>query len=158
PAQVQARQLRVQVTGPTRYQADGPGQVRVVTLHADGTPAAAQVSVEMLDESGARKRGRQELQTSGEAAVPLPPGLPVKRGEKARLAVRAETGRGSEAEITEDLVAAGPTYLTHIALNKPVYRVGDVVLFRTLTLDRFSLKPPGREFRVNYLLRDAQHR
>jgi hypothetical protein len=158
PAQVQARQLRVQVIGPTHYQADGPGQVRVVTQHADGTPAAAQVSVELLDESGARKLGRQELQSSGEAVVPLPPGLAVKPGEKTRLAARAETRRGAEVEIKEELVAAGPTYLTHIALNKPVYRVGDVVLFRTLTLDRFNLKPPEREFRVNYILRDAQHR
>ena len=157
PARLQKRQLRVAATGPACYQLDAPSQVRVVTQDANGALAAAQLQVAVLDGTGKRTMFLQEFQSAGETVIPLPAGLEVKPGEGAQLIVKGRTDRGGEAELSERLATAAPTYLTHVVLNKPLYRPGEVVFFRTLTLDRFSLKPPGREFAVTYTLRDAQN-
>jgi hypothetical protein len=156
PDQVRARQLQLEVTGPARYQVNAPSQVRVVTQHAAGT--AAQLKVAVVDDTTKRSLWHHESKSAGEAVIALPAGLPLKPAARARLVVRAETRRGGEAEVGTELIATRRTYLTHVALNKPVYRVGDVVRFRTLTLDRFTLQPPGRELALHFILRDAQHR
>jgi hypothetical protein len=156
PAQVQARQLRLQVTGPVRYQPDAPSQVRVVTQDVHGAPTAAQVQVSVLDRAGKPLMPPHASTSAGETVLAVPAGLPVKSGESSQLVVTANQ-RGAVAELREDLVTAGPTFVTHVALSKPLYRVGEVVLLRTLTLDRFSLKPPGQEIPLSYTLRDARN-
>jgi len=157
PSQVPARQLRVQLTGPAAYQPDAPGQVRVVTQNAHGAPAAAHLQVGVLDPAGKRMVYLQDFESPGELAVVLPAGLQLKPGEGSQLVVKAATRRGGEAELREVLATGGPSYETHVVLNKPTYRAGEVVFFRTLTLNRFSMKPPGSEIPLTFTLRDARH-
>jgi len=157
PAQLQARAVRVRITGPAAYQADAPGQVHVVTQDAHGAPTAAHLQVGVLDQAGNKMVFLQDFASPGEKAIVLPAGLNLKPGEDAQLVVKAATSRGGEAELRERLATAGPAYETHVVLNKPTYRAGEVVLFRTLTLDRFSMKPPGRDIPLTFTLWDAHH-
>lgn len=45
-----------------------------------------------------------------------------------------------------------PVYLTHLTTDKPMYQPGEVVRFRSLTVDRSSLRPAGEDFRLVYSL------
>src|SRR5205807_6055880 len=43
-------------------------------------------------------------------------------------------------------------YLTHLYTDKPMYRPGETVRFRSLTLERFSLKPPEQDFQLVFTI------
>jgi hypothetical protein len=44
-----------------------------------------------------------------------------------------------------------------LATDRPTYRAGETVYFRSLTLDRVTFRPPGREQVLHYqLLRDGR--
>src|SRR5206468_1121697 len=58
-----------------------------------------------------------------------------------------------QGEVSEKLSLAQPVYVTHLATDRPLYYPGDVVRFRSLTLDRFSLKPPDENLELEFLLR-----
>src|SRR5262249_35078216 len=58
--------------------------------------------------------------------------------------------------LREPIQVKQPSCATHLALNKSSYRVGEVLFFRTLTLERFSLKPPAENIALRYTLRDPQ--
>src|SRR5262249_44706121 len=52
----------------------------------------------------------------------------------------------------ETIPLAGPVYVTHLATDKPLYQPGEMVRFRSLTLERFSLHPPSEELELVYTL------
>src|SRR5262249_15055466 len=45
-----------------------------------------------------------------------------------------------------------PLYVTHLTTDKPMYQPGETVHFRSLTLERFSLKPPEDTFQLVYTI------
>src|SRR5262249_1336004 len=47
---------------------------------------------------------------------------------------------------------------SHLALNKSVFQVGELLFFRTLTLERFSLKPVAEKIPLLFTLLDAKGR
>ena len=49
-----------------------------------------------------------------------------------------------------------PVYLTHLATDKPMYRPGETVHYRSLTLERFSLKPVQEELRLQFTITGPQ--
>jgi Putative zinc-finger len=157
PAQVSARELRLQVAGPALYRADAPSQVQIVTRDARGLPAPADLDVTVTDATGNKAFFEQQVKTSGATAVVLPAALPVQPGTAVQLVVKAATGGGGAARLSEVLSTTGASYDTHVVLNKPAYRPGETLSFRTLTLDRFSQKPPGRELRLTFTLRDGRN-
>jgi hypothetical protein len=50
----------------------------------------------------------------------------------------------------EEASLTAPEYLTHLMTDRPMYRPGEVVRFRSLTLERFSLKPPEEDLHLSY--------
>src|SRR5262249_48194457 len=73
--------------------------------------------------------------------------------------LEVQSGAGDNAiTLREPVQVKEPSCTTHLALNKPSYRVGDVLFFRTLTLERFSLKPPAQKIGLRYTLFDAQRK
>ena len=45
-------------------------------------------------------------------------------------------------------------YVTHLATDKPLYKPGEVIRFRSLTLDRASFQPPAYDLHLKFRLRD----
>jgi len=43
-----------------------------------------------------------------------------------------------------------PVYLTHLTTDKPMYLPGETVRFRSLTVERSTLRPAGADFRLHY--------
>jgi hypothetical protein len=60
---------------------------------------------------------------------------------------------GARTELQEKIKLAGPVFTTLLVTDRPAYRPGDRLFFRSLTLDRTTFKPPAREQILKYELR-----
>src|SRR5207245_8405881 len=98
----------------------------------------------------------KDIQSRGEHRLTLPADLEVKPGNALFLEVAASRDGLPASFRTERLVLDQPTYVTHLATDKPMYRPGEVVAFRSMTLERFSLKPAEEELRLIYTMTNAQ--
>ena len=45
-------------------------------------------------------------------------------------------------------------FITHLATDKPLYKPGETIRFRSLTLDRSTLQPPDHDLHLKFRLRD----
>lgn len=84
--------------------------------------------------------------SAGRYKVALRPDLPIKE-----LELVAKAGE-TKKELRGLLQLAPPVYSTHLATDKPMYQPGEVLAFRSLTLERFSLKPTDEDFDLVYTL------
>ena len=58
--------------------------------------------------------------------------------------------------MSENLTLAKASYVTQLVTDKPMYQPGETVRFRSLTLDRFSLRPATEDFRLVYTVLNPQ--
>ncbi len=146
-------QLQIKVQGPTTMRIGAPTDYQIFTTNLNGQPTAAKVSVEVKDHG--QPLGKPIEVASAAAGVyrlTLPPDLPVKPGSQPALVVSASRDNGSHADLREELQLAAPVYVTHLEIDKPMYQLGETAYFRSLTLDRFSLKPAEQELHMQYVL------
>ncbi len=153
PVALRDESLYLRVTGPAGYSPSSGGRYHILTRDPEGNAARAAVTVRLVDPVPAPGRTLLEtqLESKGEQTVTLPPGLGVRPGSMPRLEVEARTGK-APARVEEMLAVPAPAYVTHLATSKPTYRTGEMLYFRSLTLDRFSLKPPAPEVRLTFTL------
>src|SRR5207249_5823937 len=85
----------------------------------------------------------QQLGDKGDFKFDLPRDLPVKPG--AQLALVIESKGDVAFKVKEHLPLVAPEYLTHLTTDRPMYRPGETVRFRSLTLERYSLRPPAED-------------
>jgi len=154
PQQVARRFVHVNASGPAEIRADVPTAVRVRTADVRGQALPARVTAVLRD--GDKEIARKEVASNGVAVIELPAGLPLP-ADKAEMVVQAETDRGI-ATVTVSVAVAAPSYTTHLAVNKSYLRTGEILFFRSLTLDRFSMRPPEKEVPLAYALVDAKGR
>src|SRR5439155_23509317 len=76
----------------------------------------------------------------------------VKPGTELFLNVVAHTDDRTTV-LADRLPLARPVYVTHLVTDKPLYRPGEVVRFRSLTLDRATFLPPDRDLHFLFRLR-----
>ena len=88
----------------------------------------------------------------GKSTVTLPADLAVKPDSKLTLVVSARRDAGIGATVSEEVNLVPPVYSTYLETDKPMYQPGEVVHYRSLTLDRFSLKPADEDLRLSYEL------
>ncbi len=105
-------------------------------------------------------------QGKGTYRVRVPAGLRFEPGADLSMLVTARkessadkerdaTGKKETAQqvsLQGEVRLTAPIYLTHLTTDKPMYQPGEVVRFRSLTLDRHSLTPPSDEFQLVYTL------
>jgi hypothetical protein len=145
PQEERAKHLHLKVLGPASYQKNAPNQYRVVTRNLNGSPVNAEVTARVVaqprgDKPGGRILGEVRIAGRGEKTFSLPETLQPDSREEIRLEVEASRSEG-RAKVTEQLSVSPPGYLTHLAIDKAIYRHNEVLFFRTLTLERFSNKP-----------------
>ncbi len=146
-------QLQVEVQGPASLRVGAPTDYQISTKNLNGQPTSAKVSVQVKD----RERTLAEsLDVSGVAPgvyrLTLPPDLPVRPNSQPSLVVSAVADSGSQVELREEMQLATPVYVTHLEIDKPMYQLGETVHFRSLTLDRFSLKPAEQDLNLQFFL------
>lgn len=146
------KHLRVQVLGPAALApgSNGPHQVRVTDLN--GAPKDADVTARILAADDRELHQISQRTRDGVLVVTLPADLPNDL-TGLRLDVTA-VGADAQAHLRERLRARQPELLTHLAVSKLLYQPGDVVFFRSVTLDRFTHEPVPPGMRVHYALAD----
>jgi anti-sigma factor RsiW len=145
--------LQVRVQGPTTLRAGAPTDYHISTRNLNEQPTDAKLSVQVKD------RGRtldKPVEVSrlrlGEYRLTLPADLPVRPDSQPALFVSAQRENGSQVELREEMTLAAPVYVTHLEIDKPMYQLGETVHFRSLTLDRFSLKPAQEDLNLQFFL------
>jgi hypothetical protein len=151
----QKAQLQVEVQGPAAVRVGAPTDYIIYTKeirYSKSKPTFAQVSVEVRDHGQTIAKPVVTPDRPGVYRFTLPADLPVRPDSQPILFVSARSDEGAEVELREEIPLAAPVYNTHLEIDKPLYQLGETVHFRSLTLDRFSLKPAEQELDLQFLL------
>jgi hypothetical protein len=152
-----AAHLRLQAVGPAAYERGVVHPYRVWVTDVKGNPAQARIKARLLDAGEPVELAAKELGGQGEWLVELPANLPLPPEGTPRLELVA-SGQEDASPIRAHLRVLEPAYRTHLAADKRIYQPGETIFFRSLTLERFGLKVPNREFTAVFTLVDAQRK
>jgi hypothetical protein len=148
-------QLQLSVRGPAAATAGAPTTYEVYAANLNGQPVAANITVNLVYGETKQAVGGPipvVRARDGSYKITLPADLPLKPQVPLTLVVSANRLDGVQAQVSEKLNLAAPVYVTHLDTDKPMYLPGEVVHYRSLTLDRFSMKPAEEALRLSYEL------
>ncbi len=163
---VTARRLSVDVLKPATVQPGAPNDfILVVNDRRDAWESTRKhlvAEIHALDATDAVIHSQPlNLERTGERRhiVRLPASAWAKVKPEAELyLVVAQVDEETKTRTIEERVPlAGPVYTTLLTTDKAVYRPGERLFFRSLTLDRITFKPPSREQILKYELLTPHH-
>jgi hypothetical protein len=149
------RHVQLVVTGPAAFQGNAPNDYHVETKNLNGHLVPVQLTARVVDETHKVVFEEKDISSPGDHRLVLPRHLPLTSRSQYTLEVVAEADSEagtSPVQVAEKLALDAPVYMTHLFTDKPMYRPGEVVSFRSLTLERFSLKPAAEDLRLVYTL------
>ncbi len=148
------RQLppQVQIVGPSQVLPGAPLALHVTARDLDGKGRAEKIQTIVKEAATGKVLHEQTDRVAGEGSIQVP-GLGIS-GEPAALTFVPERGQAVNGTIR----VAEAVYVSHLALNKSLYYVGDVLFFRALTLERYSLTPAKETLSLRFTLTDANGR
>jgi hypothetical protein len=148
------KELYLVISGPGTLQPGATNEYRVDTYNFQNRPAPANLAFRVKDQAE-----KVVYETTGNStgtwALKLPPDLPLTPRRELFLEVTAESAAG-KAQLQEKVQLAVPQFMTHLTTDKPMYQPGETVYFRSLTLDRFTLRPPTDDFALQFVVRDSK--
>ncbi len=139
--------VRIEANLVSTNAPDNSNEFRVVTSRVDGTAirtgrfplTPAIISFSVMAKSEVLLRGTMQTDSSGTGKITLPPELVIPNDAKLNVTAKSADG---ELDSTSVTVPLEPTRcLTYLTVDRPVYRPGENVYFRSLTLERSSLRP-----------------
>ncbi len=131
--------LRLMVTGPSSMRVGVAAEYAITTTSMSGAPLPAQIEAAILGRDGKPLRVHNEpADDRGQLSIIIPADLPLP--PQVRLKVVARHG-GNRAEMDHPLTVEPTAYITQLDVDKPLYRPGETVYYRSLTLNRFGLEP-----------------
>jgi A-macroglobulin TED domain/Alpha-2-macroglobulin family len=154
---IEQKDFMLRLTGPERIQPGAPNEWRIETLNRQGAHVLPKsMEVVVRDQAGAELLREPHSQPLGPTSLKLPTSFweKVKPGSDLFLEVIAVTDDNRKSVLAERVPLARPVYVTHLATDKPLYKPGETVRFRSLTLDRATFLPPDREMHLRFRLRD----
>lgn len=142
-------QLRLRVTGPSLIHAKVDQRYTISTLSVTGRPIPAKVSFAVVSPAGSRLLAHTEqTDEAGKLEVTIPADLDLP--EEVRLEIVADTGKARESAESR-LFVLKPGLATSVSVDKPGYRPGETVRYRSVTLSRYHLAvadPAALEFEI----------
>lgn len=153
---IKDRDFVVRLTGPAHVQPGAPNKWQIETLRHGAVARPKKLDVVVKDEKDAELLKQSHDRPVGVATLELPAGFwaKVKPGADLFLEVVAYTDDDRKSVLAERVPLARPVYVTHLVTDKPLYKPGETVRFRSLTLDRSSLRPPEQDTHLKFRLRD----
>ncbi|MBX3398339.1 MAG: hypothetical protein KF873_06325 [Gemmataceae bacterium] len=148
-----AQPFKLEVSGPVSAIPGAPNEYAVATSSA-GKPLATTIAATVRDARGTVYHA--QTLPAGETKIRLPASLWAKfpaGADDLVLAVTATDATGAKAELAEPIQLLAPVLSTLVVTDKPLYRPGERVFFRSLTLNRTSLQPPARDLTIRFELR-----
>lgn len=154
-AAVHNKQVRILISGPQTVQAGAPNNYQIKTLAAGNLnrPVEAKLNTVVRNQKNEVVFQEKDVSCKGAYNFALPSDLRFQPGDQLVLEVEANRDGGPKDTVREQLALASPVYVTHLTTDKPMYRPGETVHFRSLTLDRFSLKPVEEPLILQYLVK-----
>ncbi|MCI0701847.1 MAG: zf-HC2 domain-containing protein, partial [Planctomycetia bacterium] len=155
------RKLRVDVLKPASIQPGAPNEFLLVVndqrdrWESRGTKMVAEVHAIGATDAVLFSQTLDHQKAGDKHALRLPADVwaKVKPNTELYLVVAEEDVRtGTRTELLDKIRLAGPVYTTLLVTDKPTYRPGDRLFFRSLTLDRVTFRPPAREQILKYEL------
>jgi hypothetical protein len=151
---VREQQARVIVVSNQAYQPGAPNEYQIQTVNLNDQPVKSDLDVQIVDQLDRQTvfTKRNLAAPNGHASVVLPADLKIKPNSKLSLEVvaRLDGNKGAPIELRDELDISPPVFVTHLTTDKPMFRPGETVHFRSLTLDRFTLKPADEDFHLVY--------
>ena len=152
------KEYLVRVTGPETIEPGAPNKWQIETLRQSGAIARAkQMEIVVKDEKDTALFRKSLRNTVGVTTLELPISFwtNVKPGTDLFLEVSASNFEPGEAlaKLIDRIPLARPVYVTHLATDKPLYQPGETIRFRSLTLDRATLRPLERDMHLRFRLR-----
>src|SRR5262249_32860864 len=151
--EVRQKERHVTVIGPRTLQSGTPNDYQIVTHDGQDALVASRLTVSVHEKESNNLLYKVEDQESeGLYHLTLPSKLDVGPNSRVMLEVVAADANGSKTKLREDFRLTAPLYLTHLTTDKPVYQPGEMVRFRSLTLERFSLTPAREPLALHFTL------
>ncbi|MCE9562562.1 MAG: alpha-2-macroglobulin [Planctomycetes bacterium] len=153
---IEAKEFMVRLTGPDRIQPGAPNKWQIDTLKHGAVARPKKLEVVVKDGKDVELFKQTHENPVGSATLELTTAFweKVKPGSELFLEVVAFTDDDRKSALTERIPLARPVYVTHLATDKPLYKQGETIRFRSLTLDRSSLRPPANDMHLSFRLRD----
>jgi len=141
-----AGQVRTTVFGPERVQTSPATYFTVLTRSAGGEPRPADLAYQFFDaDDNLLHRSEAQTDAGGLALIETPEEID---SSNVRLEVEAKKGLAVQPV---QLPVAGVELTTHLTTDKPLYRPGETIRYRSVTLSRYGLRV-RREVTVEYRL------
>jgi hypothetical protein len=153
---IEAKDFVVRLTGPAHIQPGAPNKWQIETLRHGAVGRPKKMEVVVKDEKDHELFRQTHDKPVGVATLELPASFweKVKPGADLFLEVAAFSDDDRRSVLAERLPLARPVFVTDLATDKPLYKPGEVVRFRSLTLDRSTLRPPEHDLYLKFRLRD----
>ncbi|QJX00640.1 alpha-2-macroglobulin family protein [Frigoriglobus tundricola] len=152
---IEEKDFVVRLTGPEHVQPGAPNKWQIETLRHGAIGRPQKLDVVVKDAKDTELLRQTHEKPVGAATLELTAAFweKVKPGSDLFLEVVAHT-EDRKSVLAERLPLARPVYVTHLVTDKPLYKPGETVRFRSLTLDRSSLRPPEHDLHLIFKLRD----
>ncbi len=151
------KDFSVRLTGPAHIQPGAPNSWKIETLNRNGAVTKTkklEVVVKDAKDTELFKQTHEQPVATTTLELPLAFWAKVKPGTELFLEVSALAEDDRKGILNERIPLSRPVYVTHLATDKPLYKPGETVRFRSLTLDRASLQPPAHDLNLKFRLRD----
>jgi hypothetical protein len=145
-------QLNMVITGPETVQPGAPNEFHIETKNLNDRLVATHLDARVRDQNGAVVYAETDIHSKGKYRLALPRDLQLKADTKLSLEVAARGEDGAQGKLVEKLALAQSIFVTHLTTDKPMYQPGEIVHFRSLTLDRFSLKPATEDLQLIFTI------
>ena len=127
--------VRLVVTGPANLEAEVTNTFQVRTTNIQNEPLSTAVEYRLYDNQGAiRAQDTVRTDKAGRYDIALPAEMTT---DQSRLEIEA-VGTKSRDIMKTHIRVNDASYETYLSTDKPLYRPGEVVRFRSLTLSRFG--------------------
>jgi MG2 domain len=155
PASERSQHLQIEALGPAVYQPGAADTFRIAVQDLDGKPVNAPLRAQLTSGSQRLTLASRPGDRPGEFLVRLPDALSLPIRAPVHLNLEAQ-GSQAPSKMEIPLGVQEPTLATALRTDRTWYRPGDRVFFSSLTLERFSRKPPSRPVAVRYSMVDSQ--
>lgn len=152
-----SRPFHVTVIGPASALPGAPNDYVVSATDKAGKPKTVVLAAQVTDRAG-KVVFAPPMPTGPVSAftlrLPASVWTDVPAGTELSLQVSAHNPTdGTKTEVREALRLQEPLFTTFLATDKPMYRPGESVYFRSLTLDRTTFTPPNHEMNLRFDLK-----
>lgn len=150
----------VQITRPAHVEPGAPYAFHLEARDLNDQPVQPKLRLQIVDEQQRIVVPPEQVvwhqPRPGDFLASLPPSLVVASDVNWSVEVTAELPGSAPQTFRDRFQLFRSRYLTHVTTDKPLYQPGETVYFRTLTLERATLRPPQEELTLDFSITNGR--